>query len=222
MAKKKTLLSWSSGKDSAWSLHLLRHDPDVEVIGLLTTVNELHQRVAMHAVRLGLLEKQAEAVALPLRTINIPSPCSNAQYETAMNLVLAEVKQQDVEQIAFGDLFLEDIRAYREMQLAGTGINPVFPLWRRPTAELAREMIGSGLRAIITCVDPRQLSGKFVGREYDESLLADLPVGVDECGERGEFHTFTYDGPMFKEALRVRVGEVVERGGFIFADVDNI
>jgi uncharacterized protein (TIGR00290 family) len=222
MVKKKAVLSWSSGKDSAWSLHLLRQNPDVAVVGLLTTINELHKRVAMHAVRTTLLEEQAKSVGLPLRMINIPSPCSNEQYESAMKRAIVEIKQQGVEQIAYGDLFLEDVRAYREVQLAGTGLAPIFPLWRIPTAELAREMIGSGVRAVVTCVDPGQLSGGFAGREYDESFLADLPDGVDACGERGEFHTFTYAGPMFQEAIRVRVGEVVERGDFVFADVGHI
>ena len=222
MMKKKTVLSWSSGKDSAWALHLLRQSPDTEVVGLLTTINELHKRVAMHDVRITLLEEQANSVGLPLHLINIPTPCSNEQYEAAMNQAVVEIKRQGVEQIAFGDLFLEDIRAYREARLAGTALTPIFPLWGKPTAELAPEMIGSGLRAIITCVDPSQLSGEFAGREYEASFLADLPEGVDPCGERGEFHTFTYDGPMFQEALSVRVGEVAERNGFVFADVVNI
>lgn len=219
MAKKKTLLSWSSGKDSAWSLHLLRQDSDIDIVGLITTVNELHKRVAMHAVRLDLLEAQAQAVGLPVRIINIPSPCTNEQYESAMRQVIAEAKQEGVEQMAFGDLFLADIRAYREAQLSGTGINPIFPLWKMPTAELARQMISGGLRAVITCVDPRQLPAEFVGREYDESFVAELPEGADECGEKGEFHTFAYDGPMFGEAINITVGEVVERDGFVFADV---
>lgn len=219
MAKKKTLLSWSSGKDSAWSLYLLRQNPEVEIVGLLTTVNELHQRVAMHAVRLELLEAQARAADLPLRRVNIPSPCSNEQYEASMRQVITEATRQGIEQIAFGDLFLEDIRAYREAQLAGTGVSPIFPLWKAPTADLARQMIWGGLRAVITCVDPAQLGAEFVGREYDESLITDLPEGIDACGERGEFHTFAYDGPMFQDGIRVTVGDVVERDGFVFADV---
>lgn len=217
--KRRTLLSWSSGKDSAWSLHVLRQSPDVEVVGLVTTANETHQRVAMHAVRLELLRLQAEAVSLPVQVVNLPSPCSNEQYDAAMGRVVEEARRQGVEHIAFGDLFLADIRAYREARLAGTGVSPLFPLWQAPTQELARQMVNGGLRAVLTCVDPKQLSADYVGREFDESFLSDLPSGVDPCGERGEFHTFAFDGPMFREKVKISVGEVVERDGFIFADV---
>jgi uncharacterized protein (TIGR00290 family) len=217
--RAKTLLSWSSGKDSAWALHVLRERPDLEVVGLLTTINEVHARVAMHAVRVALLQKQAEALGLPLWPVNIPSPCSNEEYEVAMGAVMARAKSEGITRIAFGDLFLEDIRRYREERMSGSGIEPIFPLWGRPTTELAREMIDGGLRARITCVDPRLVPAALVGREYDESLLAALPPTADPCGERGEFHTFVYGGPMFSRPLPIASGEIVERDGFVFADV---
>lgn len=217
--KVKILLSWSSGKDSAWSLHVLKQRQEFEVVGLMTTVNEVHQRVAMHAVRTELLEAQADAVGLPLWKIPIPSPCSNTEYEAAMRSVLEKAKSEGISGVAFGDLFLEDIRRYREKFLSGTEISPVFPIWSMPTKELARDMVAAGLRARLTCVDPKQLSGSFVGREFDSGFLSDLPAGVDPCGERGEFHTFAYDGPMFRHAIPVRVGETVERDGFVFADL---
>lgn len=215
----KALLSWSSGKDSAWSLHVLRTRREVEVVGLLTTVNEVHSRIAMHAVRVELLEAQAKAVGLPLWKIPIPSPCSNAEYEAAMLAAIEKAKREGIGSVAFGDLFLEDIRRYREEQLKATGVSPLFPIWAMPTMELAREMIESGLRARVTCVDPKPLSDSFVGREFDAQFLADLPPAVDPCGERGEFHTFAYDGPMFQHPVPVRLGEIVERDGFVFADL---
>ena len=217
--KKKTWLSWSSGKDSAWSLYRLRQQDDVEVTGLITTVNARHQRVAMHAVRLSLLQAQAEAAGLPLHVVSIPHPCSNEAYEAAMRRLIEEAKQERVTQMAFGDLFLEDIRAYRERQLAGTGITPLFPLWQIPTGRLAEEMIAGGLRAVITCIDPRHLAPNFAGRTFDAAFLSDLPKAVDPCGERGEFHSFAFDGPMFKRPIEVQFGEVVTRDGFVFADL---
>lgn len=217
--RPKTLLSWSSGKDSAWSLHVLRTRQEAEVVGLLTTVNEVHSRVAMHAVRIELLEAQAKAVGVPLWKVLIPSPCSNAEYEAAMLAAIERAKAEGVNTVAFGDLFLEDIRRYREEQLRATGIAPIFPIWAMPTMELARKMIESGLRARVTCVDPRQLPESFVGREFDGQFLADLPPTVDPCGERGEFHTFAYDGPMFRRPVPVRLGEIVKRDGFVFADL---
>ena len=217
--KKKTWLSWSSGKDSAWSLFRLRQQPDIEVTGLVTTVNERHQRVAMHAVRLSLLQAQAEATGVPLHVVPIPSPCSNEAYEAAMRRLIEEAKEAGVTQMAFGDLFLEDIRAYRERQLSGTGITPVFPLWQIPTDRLAREMIAGGLRAVITCIDPRHLAPTFAGRTFDAAFLSDLPKAVDPCGERGEFHSFGIEGPMFRSPISVTVGEVVTRDGFVFADL---
>jgi uncharacterized protein (TIGR00290 family) len=216
---RKVLLSWSSGKDSAWALHLLRADPEIELVGLLTSVNETASRVAMHAVREKLLDAQAAAVGLPLTKVYIPQPCSNAEYEAAMGAAVAEAREAGVTHIAFGDLFLEEIRAYREEKLAGSGIEPLFPLWGAPTEELAHEMVDAGLRAVVTCVDPRQLDPAFAGRIYDASLLADLPEGVDPCGERGEMHSFAYAGPMFGEPIAVELGEIVERDGFVFADV---
>lgn len=216
---KRTLLSWSSGKDSAWALHVLRQQDSVRVVGLVTTLDEARGRVAMHAVRLELLQRQAEAVGLPLRVINIPDPCSNTQYEQAMREVLDEARQQGVDCMAFGDLFLQDIRDYRETKLSGTGITPLFPLWGLSTDELARRMISNGLRAVLTCVDSRQLPSEFAGRRFDERLLEDLPAHVDPCGERGEFHTFAYAGPMFSQPVEIEVGEVVERDGFVYADL---
>ncbi len=216
---KKTWLSWSSGKDSAWSLYRLRERSDIQVAGLITTVNERHQRVAMHAVRLSLLEAQAEAAGLPLHVVPIPDPCSNEAYEAAMGRLIDKAKQEEVTHMAFGDLFLEDIRAYRERQLSGTGITPLFPLWQIPTDQLAREMIAGGLRAVITCVDPRHLAPAFAGRTFDATFLADLPKEVDPCGERGEFHSFAVEGPMFRYPISVSVGEVVTRDGFVFADL---
>jgi uncharacterized protein (TIGR00290 family) len=215
----KALLSWSSGKDSAWSLHVLRKRGEVEVVGLLTTVNEVYSRVAMHAVRVELLEAQAAAVGLPLWKIPLPSPCSNGEYEAAMLAAIERAKSDGVNTFAFGDLFLEDIRRYREERLRGTGVALTFPVWAMPTPKLAREMIASGLRARVTCVDPKQLPPSFAGREFDAEFLADLPPGVDPCGERGEFHTFAYDGPMFRHRVPVQGGEIVERDGFVFADL---
>jgi len=216
---KMTWLSWSSGKDSAWALHVLRQDPEIEVAGLFCTVNREFERVAMHAVRVALLEQQAEAVGLPVRVIPIPNPCTNADYEAAMSGFVSESRQQGIEYFAFGDLFLEDIRRYREGKLAGTGITPIFPLWDRPTRELSRDMVNGGLRARITCIDPGRLSPEFAGREYDASFLDLIPETVDPCGENGEFHTFAFDGPMFDKAVNVEVGATVSRDGFVFTDL---
>jgi uncharacterized protein (TIGR00290 family) len=217
----RVLLSWSSGKDCAWTLHLLRQRPDVVLVGLLTTFNESADRVAMHAVRRDLVEAQAAAVALPLWSVELPWPCSNAVYEERMSRALERARDQGVTHMAFGDLFLEDVRAYRVSRLAGTGIEPLFPLWGTPadTPVLARRLITAGLRAVLTCVDPKQLDPAFVGREFDADLLRELPPTVDPCGERGEFHTFCYAGPMFQQPLAIEVGERVERDGFWFADV---
>ena len=215
----KTLVSWSSGKDSAWMIHVLRKTPGIELGGLLTTVNGAAQRVAMHAVRVDLLETQAEALGLPLRQIPIPSPCPNEVYERAMAGAVRQALDEGFTHVAFGDLFLEDIRRYRETQLAGTGLTPLFPLFGADTAALARQMIAAGLRARLTCVDPRVLDRRFAGREFDAALLSDLPSSVDPCGERGEFHTFAYAGPMFRYPIAIEPGVVVERDGFVFADV---
>lgn len=219
MSKPKALLAWSSGKDSAYSLAAVRQQNEVEVVGLLTTINAKFERVAMHAVRERLVDWQAEAVGLPLWKVPIPYPCPNAAYEAAMGDAVRRAVDEGISVIVFGDLFLEDIRAYREKQLQGTGLTPLFPLWRRDTTELAREMIASGVKAVITCVDPRQLDPRFVGRNFDAALLEELPPSVDPCGEKGEFHTFAWDGPAFRHPVPVTVGETVERDGFVFADV---
>jgi uncharacterized protein (TIGR00290 family) len=219
--QRRVALSWSSGKDSAWSLHLLRQDPSIEVVALVTTLNEQFDRVAMHAVRRELLELQAESVGVPLWTVPLPWPCSNEQYEGRMRDLCARALDAGVEAMAFGDLFLADIRAYREKQLAGTGLQPLFPVWQIPTADLAQAMIASGLRAKITCVDPKVLPAEFAGRDFDSQFLADLPRTADPCGENGEFHSFVYDGPGFRCAMDVSVVEIAERDGFVFADVIN-
>lgn len=217
--KEKVLLSWSSGKDSAWALHLLRQSHEFEVCGLLTTVNQAFDRVAMHAVRVELLRAQADAAGLPLFEVPLPWPCSNADYEVAMRRAVEQARARGVSVMAFGDLFLEDVRAYRESKLSGTGLRPHFPLWGVPTDRLAREMIAGGLEARLTCVDPRQLPPSFAGRAFDLALLSELPSSVDPCGERGEFHTFVHAGPMFGRPVPVALGEVVERDGFVFADL---
>lgn len=216
---KPILLSWSSGKDSAWSLHVLRQHGEYEVVGLLTTFNEEAGRVAMHAVRRELVERQAAATGLPLWQVPLPWPCSNQQYESLMAQVCAKAVAEGVHGVAFGDLFLEDVRAYRERQLKDTGLTPIFPVWGLPTQTLAREMIASGVRAKLTCVDTAKLDRSFAGREFDAALLADLPEGADACGERGEFHSFVYAGPMLNAAIPVSVGETIARDGFIFADL---
>ena len=217
--KRRTILSWSSGKDSAWSLQVLRSDPRYEVVALLTTITRQFDRVAMHGVRRELLEAQAAAAALPLWKLEIPTPCSNEDYDAVMRSAVERAVAEQIECIAFGDLFLEDIRRYREDRLAGSGLEPVFPLWQKPTDALAREMIEGGLRARISCVDPRALTADFAGREFDAVLLRDLPAAVDPCGERGEFHTFAYAGPMFEHAIAIETGETVERDGFVFTDL---
>jgi uncharacterized protein (TIGR00290 family) len=219
MGKARVLLSWSSGKDSAWALHLLRQQGEVEVVGLLTTLNAAAARVAMHAVRDELLDRQALAAGLPVWKVQLPWPCSNEVYEALMSEVFERARVEGIDEIAYGDLFLEDVRAYREARHAGTGIGTRFPLWGMPTRELAQDMLAGGLRATLTCVDPRQLSANFVGREFDAALLAELPASVDPCGERGEFHTFAHAGPMFSAPVAVIAGEIVERDGFAFADL---
>jgi uncharacterized protein (TIGR00290 family) len=217
--KTKTLVSWSTGKDSAWMLHLLRRRPDIELAGLVTTINAEFDRVAMHGVRRSLLEAQADSAGLPLHALPIPYPCPNETYEAIMGAFVAEQAAQGVEAMAFGDLFLEDIRRYREARLAGTGVAPLFPVWGIPTARLASDMIAGGLQARISCLDPRKLPERFAGRVFDASLLAELPAGVDPCGENGEFHTFACAGPMFSRPIAVETGEVVTRDGFVFCDL---
>jgi uncharacterized protein (TIGR00290 family) len=217
--RPRAWLAWSSGKDSAWALHTIREQNEFEVVALLTTVNSAYQRVAMHAVRESLLELQAAAAGLPLVKVTIPSRCSNEIYEQAMSAAMAQARAEEVHHVVLGDLFLEDIRAYREARLAACGMTPVFPLWRRDTRQLANEMLAGGLSAYLTCVEPKKLNRSFAGRRFDASLLADLPSGVDPCGENGEFHTFACAGPMFRAPIGVTVGEIVDRDGFVFADL---
>jgi uncharacterized protein (TIGR00290 family) len=217
--KRKLLLSWSSGKDSAWALHCLQQSGEYQLAGLLTTLNAAFDRVAMHSTRRALLEAQARAAGLPLYPVPLPWPCSNPQYEAAMRSACDAAVVEGIEAIAFGDLFLEDVRRYREDKLKGTGLEPVFPVWGLDTRLLAEEMVASGLRARIVCVDPRKLPPEFAGRDFDADFLRNLPNGVDPCGENGEFHTAVYAGPMFREAIPIESGEVVERDGFVFADV---
>jgi uncharacterized protein (TIGR00290 family) len=217
--RPKLILSWSSGKDSAFALHQLRLAQEYDIVGLVTTVNQVHDRVAMHAVRRELLRAQARHAGLPLFEVDLPYPCSNDEYEACMRGFVLRAVALGVSAVAFGDLFLEDVRAYRERQLAGTGLSPVFPLWGKPTRALAQEMIASGLKARLTCVDPKQIPASFAGRSFDQALLDELPPEADPCGERGEFHTFVWAGPMFERPLAVRAGEIVERDGFVFADL---
>jgi len=203
---KKVLLSWSSGKDSVWALHLLRQQPDLEIAALLTSFNSDAGRVAMHAVRRALVDAQAERTGIPQWSVDLPWPCSNAEYEERMRGVCQRAVAEGITAVAFGDLFLQDIRDYRERQLEGTGIEPLFPVWEIPTKKLARDMIAAGVKAKITCVDPTQVDRSFVGRNFDQALLDSLPPGVDPCGENGEFHTFVYDAPVFSSPIKVRMG----------------
>ena len=218
-APKRTWLWWSSGKDSAWSLHTLRQGGEFQVEALVTTVNGEFDRVAMHAVRLSLLREQACSAGVPLRIVSLPFPCSNAQYEAAVAPELGAARQAGISHMAFGDLFLEDVRDYRLKLLDGSGLEPIFPLWGRETGLLAKEMVTGGLRATLTCVDPSALGREFAGRSFDDRLLAELPDAVDPCGERGEFHTFATAGPMFEDPIHALPGPVVERDGFVFADL---
>ena len=217
--QKKVWLSWSSGKDSAWTFYQLQQDPEINLAGIFTTINQHRNRVAMHATRYSLLQAQADQMQIPLHIINIPEPCDNPTYEAVMLKLLQEAQQANVTDIAFGDLFLEDIRQYRINNLKATNINPIFPLWQQPTKELALTMIANGLKAIITCVDSKQLPAEFVGREFDTQLIDDLPDTVDPCGENGEFHTFVYAAPMFKEPLQCERGRHHQSGQFHFIDL---
>ena len=217
--KQRVLLSWSSGKDSAWALHKLRRDPAIEITGLLTTFNSHADRVAMHAVRSELVEAQAARVGLPLWKIDLPWPCPNAEYENRMLEACRRAVADGVDAVAFGDLFLEDIRRYREQQMSATGLQPLFPVWLLPTDALANELIRAGVKAKVTCVDLRKLDASFAGREYDADFLNSLPAGIDPCGENGEFHTFVYDSPDFSGPIPVAMGKNLEREGFAFADV---
>ncbi|MBX3512412.1 MAG: adenine nucleotide alpha hydrolase [Xanthobacteraceae bacterium] len=217
--KPKALISWSSGKDAAWALHRARQAGEYEIVGALTTITENFDRVSMHGVRREILEAQLAAAGLPLFPVRIPSPCPNEIYEARMGEAIAAARANGVTKIVFGDLYLEDIRAYREEKLRGSGIEAVFPLWQQPTGQLAREMIASGLQARVACLDPKKMPRDLAGKEFDEELLAALPPNVDPCAENGEFHTCVTGGPMFSKNLEVKTGEVVERDGFVFADL---
>jgi len=218
-ARPKALIAWSSGKDSAWALHEVRRGGAYDVIAALTTITDTFKRVSMHGVRQEVLTAQLEAAGLPMILVPIPYPCPNEVYEARMAAALANAKAAGVTHVIFGDLFLQDVRAYREQKMAGTGITPVFPLWQRPTAALAREMIDAGLETYLVCVDLKQLSKDFAGRRFDHALLAELPASADPCGENGEFHSCVVAGPMFSRAIPVTVGETVERDGFAYTDL---
>jgi uncharacterized protein (TIGR00290 family) len=216
----RVVLSWSSGKDSAWTLYQLQQSEDIEIIGLLTTINSEFNRVAMHAVREELLEVQADAADLPLFKVPLPWPCSNAEYEHAIKEAFETLRvKHDVTHIAYGDLFLEDVRQYRIDLMKESKLSPLFPIWKMPTRELAEEMITAGLAAYLTCIDPKQLSANFAGHQFDADFLSTIDDSVDACGENGEFHTYVYAGPMFESKISVQVGETVNRDGFIFTDL---
>jgi uncharacterized protein (TIGR00290 family) len=223
--KKKALLSWSSGKDSAWALHLLLQDPAIDLLGLFTVMNEKFDRVSMHSTRRELLFRQAEAIGLPLETIDLPDPCTTETCDAIMRQFVAETITRGIECMAFGDLFLEDVRQYRENQLKGSGIEPAFPLWGIPTGALAKEMLSAGLEAYVSSVDLKRLPARFAGQRWTEELIAHFPQGIDPCGENGEIHTIVVGGPMFRERVPIRIGDVVERNGFVYADIipmDNL
>lgn len=219
MSAPKAVIAWSSGKDSAFALHEVRRTGKFEIVGALTTMTETFGRVSMHGVRQELMQAQHEAASLAPIIVRIPYPCPNEVYETRMAVALAEAKEAGVTHVIFGDLFLQDVRAYREQKLAGTGITPVFPLWGRPTAMLAREMIDAGIETYLVCVDLKQLSKDFSGRRFDHALLSELPASADPCGENGEFHSCVVAGPMFDRRIEIRVGETVERDGFAYTDL---
>lgn len=215
----KILVSWSTGKDSAWMLHQIKLQYPNAAAGLLTTTNQAFDRVAMHAVRRDLLEAQARAARFPLHVVPLPWPCSNQQYESIMRSAIDGFVAEGFTHVAFGDLFLEDVRQYREDRLAGTGLEPIFPIWKtKPTTDLAHDMVDAGLKARLTCIDPKKLDRSFAGRIFDQDLLRDLPKGIDPCGENGEFHSFAYAGPMFSEEIKLTAGDIVDRDGFVFAD----
>lgn len=215
----KAFMSWSSGKDSAFALYEAQRSGMADIVGVLTTVNEVYDRVAMHGVRSALLDRQIAALGLPCIKVPLPSPCPNEIYEARMTEAVAQIKAQGVRHMVFGDLYLEDIRAYREEKLSASGMEGIFPLWKRNTAALAGEMIDSGLVAHIVCLDPKRIDRKFAGRQFDRALLDELPPGIDPCGENGEFHTVVSAGPMFNKPIPITVGETVEREGFVFTDV---
>ncbi|MGA2021357.1 MAG: ATP-binding protein [Candidatus Sulfotelmatobacter sp.] len=217
--RKKALVSWSSGKDSAWTLQVLRQSNEYEIVGLLTTINSSFDRVAMHGVRRELVEAQADAAGLPLWKVPLPWPCSNPEYEDAMRAACAKAIDAGIEAVAFGDLFLEDVRQYREDRMRGIGLTPVFPVWKLDTRQLIRDMWAGGVRSRIVCLDPRKIPASFAGRDLNAKLVDEFPPGIDPCGENGEFHTFVYDGPMFMHGIPVQNGETVTRDGFVFTDL---
>lgn len=217
--KRKTLMSWSSGKDSALALHKLLQKPEYEVVGLFTTINREVDRVTMHGVRVELLKAQAESIGLPIEIIELPDPCTNDEYENIMERFLEKIKANNIECMAFGDLYLEDIRKYREAQLKDTGIQAIFPIWGSPTDELSNTLIEDGFKTVISCVDSKQIPEAFAGKNYDHSFLDSLPETADPCGENGEFHSFVYDCPMFKKAIKITVGETIYKGQFVFVDL---
>ena len=216
---KKTWVCWSTGKDSTYTLYTLLQNPEVQVTGLLTTIHQDNETVAMHSTRKELLEKQSEMLGLPLETVPIPQQCVNRVYEEQMKKAMEKASLQGVQQVAFGDLFLEDIRQYRENQMSKTHLKPTFPLWKKSTKELAHDMIDWGAKALITCVDTQQISKEFIGRNFDKEFLKSLPDTVDPCGENGEFHTFVYDCPLFKKPIPIQTGEVVKKDHFVFIDL---
>jgi uncharacterized protein (TIGR00290 family) len=218
-ARPKALIAWSSGKDSAWALHVIRQGGAYEVVGALTTLTENFQRVSMHGVRRELLNAQLAAADLPKTIVPIPYPCPNELYEARMAAALTDAKAAGVTHVIFGDLFLQDVRAYREQKLAGTGVTPLFPLWHRPTDALAREMIEAGVETYLVCVDLKQMPKSFAGRRFDHALLSELPPAADPCGENGEFHSCVIAGPMLSRKISIDVGETVERDGFAYADL---
>jgi len=217
--KKRTLMSWSSGKDSAWALHQLQQDPEIDLVGLFCTVNQEFDRVAMHGVRVELLQEQAKSIGLPLQIIEIPNPCSNSDYEKVMGEFTKKALQENIDCFAFGDLFLEDVRQYRVDKLKDSGIEPIFPIWGIPTDELSERMLANGLKTVITCINPKQIPESFIGKEFDNQFLNDLPDSVDPCGENGEFHSFAFDGPMFNSKIEIQLGDIVHRDGFVFVDL---
>jgi uncharacterized protein (TIGR00290 family) len=213
------LFSWSGGKDSAMALHSLRQNPDFEVIALLTTVTEGYERISMHGVRRELLHRQADSIGLPLEEVRIPPQCVNPVYEARMGEVVLRFRDRGVRHVAFGDIFLEDLRAYREQKLVAADMTALFPIWKVDTRELAARFLHDKFRAITVCIDPKKLDASFAGRELDASFFRDLPPGVDPCGENGEFHTYVFDGPVFRSPIPVQVGAVVERDSFVFCDL---
>ena len=219
MPRQKALIAWSSGKDSAWALHEVRRTGEFDIVGALTTVTDTFARVSMHGVREELLRAQLDAAGLRAIAVRIPYPCPNEIYEREMAAAVQDARSEGVTHMIFGDLYLEDVRAYREKNLGGTGITPVFPLWQRPTGALARDMIAAGVEAHLVVVDLKKLSSSFAGRRFDDVLLGDLPDGIDPCGENGEFHSFVSAGPMLARKIPVKTGEIIERDGFAFADL---